>query len=185
MSQEVEHRVGRVMLTTPSKQTGPKPLYTAVQRERRDASKWTTVQAILAPAQFIVFLVSLVLVVRYLATGAGLELAMGSIVIKTLILYAIMITGSIWEKDVFGQYLFAEPFYWEDMVSMLVLALHTAYLIAQFAHLLAPIPLMYLALAAYVAYVINAAQFLVKLRQARLQSEPRGAPQALVTEVAP
>ena len=146
-----------------------KPLYTAAERKRRDATAWTTVQAVLAPVQFLVFLVSFALVLRYLATGSGLEIAMASIVLKTLILYLIMVTGAVWEKEVFGQYLFAEAFYWEDMVSMLVLALHTAYLAAQFADLLAPVSLMYLALAAYVAYVVNAAQFLLKLRAARLQ----------------
>ena len=147
------------------------PLYSPEERRRRDASPWTFVQGVLAPLQFLVFLVSLVLVVRYLATGAGLEAATASIVIKTLVLYTIMVTGSIWEKDVFGKYLFAGPFFWEDMVSMLVLALHTAYLAAWLFDLLTPQGQMLLALAAYAAYVINAAQFLIKLRAARRQGE--------------
>ncbi|PPD15200.1 MAG: 2-vinyl bacteriochlorophyllide hydratase, partial [Methylocystis sp.] len=46
-----------------------RPLYTAEERRRRDASVWTLVQGVLAPAQFFVFLVSLILVLRYLATG--------------------------------------------------------------------------------------------------------------------
>ena len=70
---------------------------------------------------------------------------------------------------VFGRYLFADAFFWEDVFSMLVLALHTAYLAALFFGLLGPRGLMLLALAAYAAYVINAAQFLLKLRAARLQ----------------
>ncbi len=53
---------------------------------------------------------------------------------------------------------------------MLVLALHSAYLVALFKGLLEPQALMGLALAAYAAYVINAAQFLVKLRAARLDA---------------
>jgi 3-vinyl bacteriochlorophyllide hydratase len=81
-----------------------------------------------------------------------------------------MVTGCIWEKVVFGQYLFAPAFYWEDVFSMLVLALHSAYLIALFGGLLEPRALMWLALAAYAAYVINAAQFLIKLRAARLDA---------------
>jgi len=141
-------------------------LYTPEERRRRDASPWTLVQGVLAPVQFAVFLVSLGLVVRYLATGEGLALATASIVVKTLILYTIMITGSIWEKEVFGRYLFARPFFWEDVVSILVLALHTAYLVALFAGL-APGQQMALALAAYAVYVINATQFLLKLRAAR------------------
>jgi len=147
----------------------PAALYTPEQRARRDGSARTIVQAILAPLQFIVFLVSLFLVVRYLISGEGLALATASILLKTAILYLIMVTGAIWEKDVFGQYLFAPAFFWEDVVSMLVLALHAAYLAAHFGSVLQPVWLMWLALAAYAAYVINAAQFLLKLRAARLQ----------------
>jgi 3-vinyl bacteriochlorophyllide hydratase len=143
------------------------PLYTADERRRRDASIWTLVQGILAPVQFVIFLISLVLVLRYLATGEGYAAATLSIVIKTLTLYTIMITGSIWEKDVFGRYLFAPAFYWEDVVSMLVLALHTAYLAALYYGWLSPDGLMLLALAAYAAYIVNAAQFILKLRAAR------------------
>lgn len=147
---------------------GPRSLYTPEERRRRDESPWTLVQGVLAPLQFLVFLVSLMLVFRYLTTGEGLIAAHASIVIKTLVLYLIMITGSIWEKVVFGRYLFAPAFYWEDVFSMLVLALHTAYLIALFGGLLATTALLWLALAAYAAYVINAVQFVLKLRAARL-----------------
>ena len=143
------------------------PLYTPEQRARRDASRWTVVQGVLAPAQFLVCVVSAVLVVRYLLTGAGQDAATLSIILKTLLLYAIMVTGSIWEKDVFGRYLFASAFFWEDAVSMVVLALHTAYLVGLLFDLLPVRELMLLALAAYVTYVINAGQFLLKLRAAR------------------
>ncbi|MGX9355956.1 2-vinyl bacteriochlorophyllide hydratase [Roseobacteraceae bacterium S113] len=146
-------------------------LYTPEQRARRDATVWTLVQGLLAPAQFLVFAVSLVLVVRYLMTGLGYDAATWSIVIKTGFLIAIMITGAIWEKVVFGQYLFAEAFFWEDVVSFLVIALHTAYMWALLSGALGPVEQMWLALAAYAAYVINAAQFLWKLRMARLEGE--------------
>ena len=147
-----------------------KPLYTAEQKRLRDESVWTLVQGVLAPVQFLVFLVSLGLVLRFLTTGEGQTAASISIVVKTLTLYTIMITGAIWEKVVFGVYLFAEGFYWEDMVSMLVLALHSAYLVALSWDLLDPRSLMLLALAAYATYAVNAAQFILKLRAARLQS---------------
>ena len=148
-------------------------LYTAEERRRRDASPWTLVQGVLAPVQFAVFLVSLGLVLRFLATGEGLALATASIVAKTFVLYTIMVTGSIWEKEVFGVYLFARPFFWEDVFSMAVLALHTGYLVALATNALSPVQQMYLALAAYAAYVINAGQFLFKLRAARLQAAQR------------
>lgn len=149
---------------------GPLPLYTPEQRARRDSTGWTLVQGILAPLQFLVFLVSLVLVLRYLVTDAGYAAATWSIVAKTGILYTIMITGAIWEKIVFGQYLFAPAFFWEDVFSFAVIALHTLYLYALFTGALSPAELMWLALAAYAAYVVNAGQFLWKLRMARLQS---------------
>jgi 3-vinyl bacteriochlorophyllide hydratase len=148
------------------------PLYTPEQRRLRDATPWTLVQGILAPVQFVVFLVSLALVLRYLASGEGYVAATLSVVVKTLTLYAIMITGSIWEKAVFGRYLFAPAFFWEDAVSMLVLALHTAYLAALFMGWMSPHGLMLLALAAYATYVVNAAQFIYKLRLARLSAPP-------------
>lgn len=144
-------------------------LYTPEQRARRDASRWTLVQGILAPIQFAIFAVSLALVIRYLATGEGQNAATASIVAKTAALYAIMVTGSIWEKVVFGKWLFAEGFWWEDMFSMVVLALHTSYLAMLFAGIGTPRQQMAVALAGYAAYVINAGQFLWKLRVARLE----------------
>ena len=146
---------------------GVRPLYTPEERIRRDATKWTLVQGILAPIQFAVFLISLGLVVRYLAWGDGLAAATASVVVKTLLLYAIMITGSIWEREVFGCYLFAPAFFWEDVFSFLVLALHTAYLVALLAGFGNPRQQMLLALAAYASYFVNAAQFILKLRAAR------------------
>ena len=153
---------------TKAEETKP-GLYTEEERARRDATIWTPVQGVLAPLQFVVFLVSLGLVVRYLTTGFGYEAATISIVLKTGVLYVIMITGAIWEKVVFGQYLLAPAFFWEDVFSFLVIGLHTAYLWALFTAALAPSQLMWLALSAYAVYVINAAQFVLKLRAARLQ----------------
>ncbi len=152
-------------------QARKRELYTPEQRARRDASPWTTVQGVLAPAQFAVFLVSVCLVARFLITGEGQAVAIASVVFKTGVLYLIMVTGSIWERAVFGRYLFAPAFYWEDMVSMAVLALHTAYIAALLTGALNAHQLMVLALFAYASYVVNAAQFVLKLRMAR-KSQP-------------
>jgi len=157
----------------------PVGLYTPSERVRRDASVWTLVQGVLAPIQFLVFLVSLGLVLRYLVAGEGHDAATVSVVVKTLTLYTIMITGCIWEKDVFGVWLFAPAFYWEDVFSMGVLALHTAYLVALATGWMTPKQQMLLALAAYFTYVINAGQFIWKLRMARLQAA--GAERATAT----
>jgi len=144
------------------------PLYTPAERERRDATRWTVVQGVLAPLQFFAFLISVCLVIRCLLTGNGLTAATVSILIKTLLLFTIMVTGAIWEKVVFGRYLFAPAFFWEDVFSMLVIALHTAYCIALFGGYGSDHQRLAIALAAYCAYAINATQFLLKLRAARL-----------------
>ena len=152
-----------------SQATGPRTqLYTADQRARRDASRWTLVQGVLAPAQFLAFAVSLALVLRFLATGDGYGSATASVLVKTGFLYLIMVTGAIWEKEVFGQYLFAPAFFWEDVFSFAVIALHSLYLYALWTGAFTPQGLMLTALAAYAAYVINAVQFILKLRRARL-----------------
>ena len=146
------------------------PLYSAAERRRRDASRWTLVQGVLAPLQFAVFLVSVCLVVRFLVTGAGETAATVSIVVKTVFLAAIMVTGCLWERDVFGRWLFARPFFWEDLVSMAVIALHLGYLAALLSGSVGVRYQMFIALAAYAAYITNATQFLLKLRAARGQS---------------
>ena len=158
-----------------SRLTARPPLYTPEERIRRDRSVWTLIQGILAPIQFLVFLVSVCLVLRYIYTGEGLQAATISVVVKTMTLYAIMITGCIWEKVVFDCYLFAPAFFWEDVFSMLVLALHTIYLWAVYTGALTPLEQMYLALAAYATYAINAGQFIWKLRMARLDMARRDA----------
>jgi len=150
-------------------QPHPQVLYTPEQRSKRDATRWTFVQGVLAPVQFLVFLVSLYLVLNSLKTGEHTDWALASVVIKTLVLYAIMITGCIWEKVVFDKYLFAHAFFWEDVVSMLVMALHTAYLWVWWEGSWSAADQLLLALMAYITYGINAAQYIRKLRMARLQ----------------
>ena len=153
----------------PRQKSGNNGLYSAEQRLRRDSSKWTMVQGVLAAFQFFVFLISLILVLRTLATGEGAYIANLSVIFKTLVLFTIMITGSLWEKEIFGQYLFAPAFFWEDVVSFVVIGLHTVYVASLITGTLSQKSLMLLALAAYLTYAVNAFQFLWKLRQARLQ----------------
>jgi 3-vinyl bacteriochlorophyllide hydratase len=142
-------------------------LYSVEQRRRRDATAWTMVQGVLAPFQFAVFLISLGLVMRFLLTGHGESLAIGSVVVKTIVLYTIMITGCLWEHAVFGRYLFAKSFFWEDVFSLLVIGLHTLYVAALISGDASVRTLMMIALAAYAAYLINAGQFMMKMRTAR------------------
>jgi 3-vinyl bacteriochlorophyllide hydratase len=145
-------------------------LYSPAERRRRDATPWTLVQGILAPIQFAVFVTSLGLVLHFLLTGAGFEAATISVLIKTALLITIMVTGAIWEYEVFGQYLFAPAFFWEDVFSFLVIALHCIYVAVLLTGAANAHTQMLIALAAYAAYLINATQFVLKLRAARLEA---------------
>ena len=160
----------------PARAAPRRPLYTPAERARRDATRWTLVQGVLAPAQLLVMLASAGLVLRYLATGDGLWAANASVVLKTAVLYAIMVTGAAWEKVVFGRYLFAPAFFWEDVVSFVVVGVHTLYLAGLVGGFLAPRTLMHVALAAYAVYAVNAAQFVLKLRAARRDEAAARAP---------
>ncbi len=146
-------------------------LYTVEQKARRDQSQWTLVQGVLAPVQFLVFLVSSFLIGWYLVSGNGYELAAASVVLKTFFLYTIMITGAIWEKEVFGRYLLAPAFFWEDIVSFFVIALHSVYLIVLATNYVDDQTKIWIAIVAYVVYVVNAIQFLLKFRLARNSSK--------------
>lgn len=145
----------------------PQPLYTPEQRVIRDNSPWTMIQGVLAPLQFLICLISAGLVIRFLMTGDGTLAATASVVAKTMVLYVIMVTGAIWEKKVFGCYLFAPAFFWEDAVSMIVIGLHTFYLYGLLTGTVTPHNLALLALLAYGTYAVNAVQFVAKLRAAR------------------
>lgn len=132
--------------------------YTPEQLERRNRSLWTPVQAVAAAIQFAVFLISLILVVRYFITGRGYEVTTVFGVAKVLLLYFMTVTGMAWEDEVFGQMFLAKAFFWEDVGNLISLAGNTLYL----ATLLLGLPkdLQMLALCVALAtYVINFAQF--------------------------
>jgi 3-vinyl bacteriochlorophyllide hydratase len=136
-------------------------LYTPEQLARRNASPWTRVQAILAPIQFLAFLVSFALVVRYLATGQGYALANASVLLKIALLWAITITGMIWEKQVFGQYFLAPQFFWEDVGNAAAMLFHNLYFLAVALHW-SERAVMTLMLVAYCSYLANCTQFVLK-----------------------
>jgi 3-vinyl bacteriochlorophyllide hydratase len=135
--------------------------YTPEQLARRDASPWTKVQAVLAPVQFIAFLISFALVARYLVTGAGYEAATVSVLVKIALLWAITITGMIWEHEIFGQAFMAPAFFWEDVGNLVAIITHNLYFVAQWLGW-SNQATMTLMLLAYCTYLINCAQFVYR-----------------------
>ncbi|NJN99741.1 MAG: 2-vinyl bacteriochlorophyllide hydratase [Anaerolineales bacterium] len=144
--------------------------YTPAQLERRDKSKWTLVQAILAPIQFLAFIISFALVVRYLLTGEGYEITTISVLIKISLLWLITVTGMIWEKEIFGKWFLAPQFFWEDVGNAVAMILHNVYFLARWQGW-SDQTVMALMLIAYIAYLFNCSQFVVKGLRARQQRQ--------------
>jgi 3-vinyl bacteriochlorophyllide hydratase len=142
--------------------------YTTEQMQARNTSKWTMVQMILAPLQLLTFVVSLGLIIYYLITGSGYQIATISVLIKIVLLWAITITGMFWEKEVFGKWFLAPEFFWEDAFNGVAMVMHNLYFIAVWVGW-SEQQLMGLMLVAYITYVINFAQFLARGLRARKQ----------------
>ncbi len=154
-------------------------MYTADQLARRARSKWTRVQIILAPIQFVAFLISFGLVIHYLVTGQGYWAATISIWIKITLIWALTITGMLWEYDMFDHYFMAKEFFWEDMGNLIAILTHNAYFVAKWVGA-DERTVMWVMVFAYVTYLFNAAQFVARgirsARQRRADSQAASTP---------
>jgi 3-vinyl bacteriochlorophyllide hydratase len=136
-------------------------MYTADQLARRERSKWTRVQIILAPIQFIAFLISFGLVIHYLLTGQGYLVTTISIWVKISLIWALTITGMLWEYDMYDHYFMAKEFFWEDLGNLIAILTHNAYFVAKWVGA-DERTVMWVMVFAYVTYLFNAAQFVVR-----------------------
>lgn len=140
------------------------PRYTPEQLAKRNASKWTTVQAILAPIQFLMFIAGLTVTYLY-KEGIWIDdftWITVFVVLKTLMLVLIFVTGGFFELEVFGQFAFAHEFFWEDFGSAIAMIVHLGYFVLFYMGL-DENTLIWTALLAYLSYLINAAQFVIRL----------------------
>jgi 3-vinyl bacteriochlorophyllide hydratase len=147
--------------------------YTPEQMVKRNSSPWTKVQMVLAPLQLLTFFISLGLIIHYLTTGEGYNIATASVLVKIALLWMITITGMFWEKEIFGHWFLAPEFFWEDALNAVALFMHNLYFVALllgWSH----DDVMTLMLVAYISYLINFAQFAYRGyqagRQRRLES---------------
>jgi 3-vinyl bacteriochlorophyllide hydratase len=143
--------------------------------ERKAKTKWTLVQYIGAPIQVLILFISLGFVIYTLSNdGALFEITNATIIFKTAFLYFMFITGMFWEKVVIGKYYLSAEFFWEDVMSTVVLILHTIYVFALLANVDHKM-LMYIILVAYFTVLVNAIQYIVKAvnnRASKLQPVP-------------
>ncbi|NDJ84924.1 MAG: 2-vinyl bacteriochlorophyllide hydratase [Chloroflexi bacterium] len=142
--------------------------YTQAQLTKRNSTKWTLVQAVLAPLQFLAFVISLAVIIRYLITGDGYAVANASVLIKIGLLWLITVTGMFWEKAVYDKWFLAPQFFWEDAFNAVAMFLHNLYFVAHFLGW-SEQSIMTLMLVAYISYLVNFAQFFIRGLQARQQ----------------
>lgn len=139
------------------------PRYTPEQLRIRNRSVWTKVQIILAPIQFVVFLVGLILTyLHYVGVIENFQIVTYAIAVKTLFFIVLFVTGAFFEKEVFGKWVFSPEFFWEDVGSSIAMAIHFLYFflaIMNFSYE----TLIWCAFAAYLSYVLNAIQYLVRI----------------------
>ncbi|MCF8216605.1 MAG: 2-vinyl bacteriochlorophyllide hydratase [Chlorobium sp.] len=140
------------------------PRYTPEQLARRNASPWTKSQAILAPIQFLIFLAGLTVTWLYKQQIWIDDFGWITffVTLKTLMLFLIFVTGAFFEKEVFGAYAFAPEFFWEDFGSAIAMIVHISYFVLFFLGLDENL-LIWTALLAYLSYLVNATQFVIRL----------------------
>jgi 3-vinyl bacteriochlorophyllide hydratase len=142
-------------------------MYTPDQLRRREASRWTKVQIILAPIQFLAFIISFALVLRYLFTGEGYWVATVSVWIKIALIWVLTITGMLWEHDMYDHYFMAKEFFWEDMGNLIAIITHNLYFVAVWLGASKDV-VMWVMVFAYITYLVNAGQFVARgIRSAR------------------
>jgi 3-vinyl bacteriochlorophyllide hydratase len=144
-------------------------------RKRREASIWTSIHPFFAIGQLGVFMVSLVLLGLYFLHVVSFATVHLSVLIKIAFMIGAIVTGSLWERDVFGTWWFAQEFFVEDVMTANVFGLHILYLIAYYAlpsNRGASLALLGLA---YLIYGLNVGQYILShVRFTRSNTARRG-----------
>lgn len=139
---------------------------TTVQ-ERRDASVWTRIHPIFAIGQLGVFVVSAALLALYAFHAVPFTAVYLSVLMKIVLMLGAIVTGSLWEHDVFGEWWFADEFFVEDVMTLNVFLLHVGVVVWYFAQPDRLGPVAGLLVFAYVIYTINVAQYIIQHAGAR------------------
>ncbi|PWW82467.1 MULTISPECIES: 2-vinyl bacteriochlorophyllide hydratase [Prosthecochloris] len=140
------------------------PRYTPEQLEKRNASVWTDIQLILAPIQFFVFLIGVILTFLYAQNDQIFSFYWVSIAIlfKTLLFGLLLVTGAYFEKEIFDTWIYGKEFLWEDVGSTVAAFFHLLYFVMAYMGYSENV-LIWEAFLAYFTYVVNALQYLVRI----------------------
>lgn len=130
------------------------------QLSRRNATVWTAIVMWIAAVQFVAYIIGFYLVIRFLSTGEGYLVASIGVWVKIVLMWAVTVSGIVWEKVVIGKYFMAREFFWEDLGNLIAMITHNAY----FAALIAGFSqrnIMWVMLFAYVTYLFNFVQWAI------------------------
>jgi 3-vinyl bacteriochlorophyllide hydratase len=128
-------------------------------RTRRAASVWTRIHPIFALGQLGAFLVSVGFLIAYWLGAASFAAVHESVLIKIALMIGAIVTGALWEHDVFGWYWFAPEFFFEDAMTVNVFLLHLGYLAIVYTEPGNYTSALQMLSIAYVVYVGNVAQY--------------------------
>lgn len=129
---------------------------------RRAASVWTKIHPIFALGQLLAFVVSVGLLFAYFRDGVSFDVVHESVLVKVALMLGAIVTGALWEKDVFGKYWFAPEFMGEDTMTVNVFILHIGYLVMAVTHpenITAQIGTLIIA---YGVYIANVTQYVLR-----------------------
>jgi 3-vinyl bacteriochlorophyllide hydratase len=129
-------------------------------RKRREASVWTKIHPIFAIGQLAVFLVSVTLLILYFFHIVSFETVHVSVLTKIALMIGAVVTGSLWEHDVYGKWWFAYEFLIEDVMTANVFLLHIGYLLVYYFWPENTRAVFAMLFVAYAVYATNVAQYI-------------------------
>ncbi len=134
---------------------------------------WTKIHPIFALGQLLAFFVSVGLLVAYFFGRVSFAVVHDAVMTKIGLMVGAVITGALWEKDVFGSYWFAAEFLVEDVMTVNVFILQIAYVLMAYTHPENLGVILWVLGLAYFVYVGNVAQYIV--RTANMGKKPNPA----------
>ncbi len=147
-------------------------------RSRRAASIWTTIHPLFAIGQLLAFFVSLGLLIAYFRHAVPFHTVHVSVLIKIGLMVGAVISGSFWERDVFGWWWFAPEFLAEDVMTLMVFVLQLTYLAMTWLHPGRMGPIVAVLCFAYAVYVANVAQYIHKTQRMKKDQDVPALPRA-------
>jgi len=123
-------------------------------------SKWYKVVMIIAGVQLLAYFVGFYLVISFLLHGNFYTAATVAVIVKIVLMWAVTITGMLWEKDVIDKYFLGKEFFWEDIGNLVAIITHNAYFV--FAALdFSKTAIMQVMLFAFITYLFNFVQWII------------------------